>query len=125
MNVINIVKLLYMSKLVLYFELLKSTKTVHVRNECRQFCRFFTKIVGLFFFIHKETIGKIENTRQIKYQLDTMCYRNSCQDDSNTTRKSIHRKNTKKMYGCQKNTFFLRSESTIYEICLIILCMII
>jgi len=33
MNVINIVKIVYMSNLVIYFELLKNTKVAHVQNE--------------------------------------------------------------------------------------------
>jgi len=62
MNMINIVKILYMPKLVLHLELLKNTKTVHVQNEyVDNFIEFFVQFLGYFFVRLKETTGKVEN----------------------------------------------------------------
>jgi len=63
MNMINIIKILYLSKLVLHFELLKIIKIVlNIRNVTG-----FLQFSGRFYCRFKETAGKIE--KRVKYLL--------------------------------------------------------
>jgi len=74
MNIISIVKILYVYKVVLYFKLLRNTKIIHVQNEYIDiFTGFFTIIH--WFKLHFRTNRKTHNKkRQIKYQIDIIPY---------------------------------------------------
>jgi len=56
----NSVKILHTSKLVLYVELFKNTKIVHVQNQNDKNVSGSFTIFGLFLITLKETTGKIE-----------------------------------------------------------------
>jgi len=74
MSIITNVKILYISRLVLHFELLRNTKIIRVQNE---YVDIFTGFLKFFigFKLHFKVNQKTHNKkRQIKYQLDIISY---------------------------------------------------
>jgi len=92
---INIVKIVFTSELVLHFERLTGTKIVRVQNE------YVNNFTVLFFCLaERNYTGKIEKRVEfITEYRDTFCYRNvMCVKivcESLSKRKSVHRIKTK------------------------------
>lgn len=75
------VKILYMSKLS------ENTKIDHVqKGTCRQFYKFFGNFRVIFLYCDQGNYWENRKTRQIKYQLVTICYRKVTHVKTNETR---------------------------------------